>query len=299
MWAYAWGIGSVNLEPFYGAAARSMSESWHNFFFGSFDPWGTVSVDKLPGALWIQALSLRLFGFHLWAIVLPQVLEGGLTVLVLYRAVRRVAGAGAGLVAAAVLAVSPVTVLLNRGNISDSVLILLLVLAADATTKAITTGRSRSLVLAGLWVGLAFQAKMIQAWLVLPALFLAYLIAAPAVRLRRRIGHVAVSTLVVVLVSLSFMTVVSAVPTHDRPYADGSCNDSLYSQVFVYNGINRFAATRVHQQGCSTPSPFLIELSRTAGELGLGTAHIPPCAVSAPMWLGNAATAPRPAWCCS
>jgi hypothetical protein len=88
---YAWSIGNVNLEPFYGAAARSVSQSWHNFIFGAFDPWGTVTVDKLPGALWIQALSLRLFGFHLWAIVLPQVVEGALTVLVLYRAVRRVA----------------------------------------------------------------------------------------------------------------------------------------------------------------------------------------------------------------
>src|ERR1039458_8252269 len=99
-----------------------MSASWHNFFFGAADPWGTVSVDKLPGALWMQALSLRLFGFRLWAIVLPQVIEGTLTVLVLYRTVRRIAGPGAGLVSAAVLAVSPVTLLLNRGNISDSLL---------------------------------------------------------------------------------------------------------------------------------------------------------------------------------
>ena len=160
-----------------------MSQSWHNFLFGAFDPWGTVTVDKLPGAFWVQALSLRLFGFHLWAIALPQVVEGALTVLVLYRAVRRVAGAGAGLAAALVLAVSPVTILLNRGNISDSLLILLLVLAADATTKALMTGRVGSLVMAGFWVGLAFQAKMLQAWFVLPALFRVYLLAAPATAL--------------------------------------------------------------------------------------------------------------------
>ena len=99
--AYAWGINGDVLETFYAGAVRSMSQSWHNFFFGAFDPWGTVSVDKLPGAFWVQALSVRLFGFHVWAFVLPQVVEGTLTVLVLYRAVRRVAGAGAGLVAAA------------------------------------------------------------------------------------------------------------------------------------------------------------------------------------------------------
>src|SRR4051794_37315929 len=151
------------------AAARSMSESWHDFIFGAFDPAGTVTVDKLPGALWVQALSLRVFGFHIWALVLPQVVEGVLTVLVLYRVVRRLAGPAAGLTAAAVLAVTPVTVLLSRGNVSDSLLVLLLVLAADATSAALLTGSLRQLLLAGVWVGLAFQAKMIQAWLLLPA----------------------------------------------------------------------------------------------------------------------------------
>ena len=141
-----------------------------------------------------------------------QVIEGTLTILVLYRAVRRVAGAGAGLVAAAVLAVSPVTVLLNRANISDSLLILLLVLAADATTRALISGRVQSLMMAGLWVGLAFQTKMLQAWLVLPALYLAYLVAAPVASFLRRFGHVALSGLVVAVVSLSYMTAVTAVP---------------------------------------------------------------------------------------
>ena len=87
--AYGWGMAGASVESFYGAAARSMSESWHDFIFGAFDPAGTVTVDKLPGALWVQALSLRVFGFHIWALVLPQVVEGVLTVLVLYRAVRR------------------------------------------------------------------------------------------------------------------------------------------------------------------------------------------------------------------
>jgi 4-amino-4-deoxy-L-arabinose transferase-like glycosyltransferase len=273
---YAWGIGNVTLEPFYGAAARSMSQSWHNFIFGAFDPWGTVTVDKLPGALWVQALSLRLFGFHLWAVALPQAIEGALTVLVLYRAVRRVAGAGAGLAAAVVLALSPVTILLNRGNISDSLLILLLVLAADATTKAFTTGKVGSLVMAGVWVGLAFQAKMLQAWLVVPALFGVYLIAAPATALLRRLGHIALATLVMVLVSLSFMTAVTAVPAHDRPYVDGSCDNSIFSQVFLYNGLDRFAATRVHQSGCSPPTHFLVETAEVGASLGLGTSSIPP-----------------------
>ena len=132
---YAWSMGQDTLEFYYAAADRSMSMSWHNFIFGAFDPAGTITVDKLPGALWIQALSVRPFGLHVWAIVLPQVIEGILTVLVLYRAVRRLAGPAAGLIAALVLAVSPATVGLDRENISDSLLILLLVLAADAVRE--------------------------------------------------------------------------------------------------------------------------------------------------------------------
>src|ERR1700677_1011723 len=186
--AYAWGADNANLEPFYGAAARSMSSSWHDFLFGAFDPAGMLTVDKLPGALWLQALSLRILGFHVWAIVLPQILEGVATILVLYRAVRRLVNPAAAITAAIVLALSPVTVALNRGNVSDSLLILLTVLAADATSSAVLSGRLRTLLLAGVWVGLAFQAKMMQAWLILPALALAYLVAAPP-RLRVRIGH--------------------------------------------------------------------------------------------------------------
>ena len=237
--AYGWGMAGASVEPFYGAAARSMSESWHDFIFGAFDPAGTVTVDKLPGALWMQALSLRIFGFHIWALVLPQVVEGVLTILVLYRAVRRLAGPAAGLTAAAVLAVTPITVLLSRGNVSDSLLILLLVLAADATSAALLTGSLRQLLLAGVWVGLAFQAKMIQAWLALPALAAAYLLAAPAAKLRTRCAHVALAGLVTAVVSLSWMTAVSLVPSQDRPYVDGSPDDSVYTQVFDYNGLGR------------------------------------------------------------
>ncbi len=263
--AYGWGMSGDLVETFYAGAARSMSQSWGNFFFGAFDPWGTVSVDKLPGALWIQALSLKLFGFHLWALVLPQVVEGTLTVLVLYRAVRRVAGAGAGLIAATALAVTPVTVLLNRGNISDSLLILLLVLAADATTDAYMTGRLRPLVLAGVFVGLAFQAKMVQAWIVLPALYVAYLMAAPALSVARRYRHVAISAVVALAVSLSWMCVVTLVPAHDRPYIDGSCNNSVFSQVFLYNGADRLTGNVLDQPGCSPPPAAVPSQSSTTG----------------------------------
>jgi 4-amino-4-deoxy-L-arabinose transferase-like glycosyltransferase len=237
--AYAWGSPTEGLEPYYAAAVRSMSTSWHNFFFAAVDPAGTISVDKLPGALWLQALSVRLFGLHVWAIVLPQVVEGVLAVFVLYRAVARLASPLAGLVAAGILAASPATVALDRGNVSDSLLTLLVVLAASAATTAITTGRWRSLLLAGLWVGLAFQAKMIQAWVVLPALGLAYAVAGPP-RLRKRLGQLGVAGVLCAAVSLSWMVAISLVPERHRPFVDGSIHDSIFEQVFQYNGIGRF-----------------------------------------------------------
>ncbi len=272
--AYAWGMNGAALEPFYGAAARSMSTSWHDFLFGAFDPAGTVSVDKLPGALWPQALSLRIFGFHTWAIVLPQVLEGVITVLVLFRVMLRLAGPVAGITAAAILALSPVTVALNRGNVSDSLLILLTVLAADATVSALISGRLRSLILAGAWIGLAFQAKMLQAWLIVPALTIVYLVSAPA-PLRVRVRHLALAGLATVVVSLSWMTVVSLVPAGQRPYVDGTQNDSVFSQVFDYNGIARLAHGK-SLAGAGHTAEFLAQASASGGTADNLAEHVPP-----------------------
>jgi 4-amino-4-deoxy-L-arabinose transferase-like glycosyltransferase len=289
--SYAWALGQDPLEPYYAAAVRSMSMSWHNFLYGAFDPAGTITLDKLPGAFWIQALAVRALGVHTWVIVAPQAVEGVLTVLVLYRAVQRLAGPAAGLIAAAVVAVSPATVALNRGNISDSLMILLLVLAADAVSAAITSGSWRRLLLAGLWVGLAFQAKMIEAWLVLPAFGLAYLVSGPGPSWRR-VRQLAVAGAVAGLVSLSWMTAISLVPASGRPYIDGSHDNSVYAQVFVYNGLGRFGdhtplqllagqtlgATRVLKSPPAGPARLL------HGDLGRDTGWLLPAALVAGAW---------------
>ena len=269
-------MNGAYVEPFYGGAARSMALNWHNFIFGAADPWATITVDKLPGALWIQSLSLHIFGFHIWALVLPQVIEGILTILVLYRAVRRVAGAGAGVVASVVMAGSPIVILLNRGNIADSLLILLLVLAADATIRAYQSGRLRSLIWAGVLVGFAFQAKMLQAWLVVPAFAIAYLVAAPIASFLRRCWHVVVSGVVTVVVSLSWMSAISLVPQSQRPYVDGSCDDSVFSQVFNYNGVARLGHSVLAATGCNKPPQYLVNLATLAEHTGITTAGIRP-----------------------
>ena len=236
---YGWGARTVVLEPYYAAAVRSMAHSWHDFVYGAFDPAGTVTVDKLPGALWLQALSVRAFGLHVWAIVLPQIAEGVLTVLVLYRAVARLGGPIAGVTAAAVLVAMPANVALDRGNISDSLLVLLAVLAADAAGRALTRGGWWALVETGIWVGLAFQAKMAQAWLVLIPIGVTYLWLGPG-RVVLRGLQLGATGLVTGVISLSWMAWVSLQPAAGRPFVDGSTDNSVWAQVFQYNGLGRF-----------------------------------------------------------
>jgi hypothetical protein len=287
----AWALGRDPLEPYYAAAVRSMSMSWHNFIYGAFDPAGTITLDKLPGAFWVQALAVRAFGVHTWVIVLPQAIEGVLTVLFLYRAVQRLAGPAAGLIAAAVLVVSPATVALNRGNISDSLMILLLVLAADAVSAALARGSQGRLVLAAVWVGLAFQAKMIEAWLVLPAFGLVYLVSAPR-PVGRRIRQLAVAGAVTALVSLSWMSAVSLVPAAHRPYIDGSHDNSAYEQVFVYNGFGRFGEQTPLQLlagqspglGVAVRNPVPAPERLLRGSLGRDTGWLLPAALIVAGW---------------
>jgi 4-amino-4-deoxy-L-arabinose transferase-like glycosyltransferase len=298
--SYAWASSQDTLEYYYAAAVRSMSVSWHDFIFGAVDPAGTISLDKLPGAFWIQALAVRALGLHTWVIILPQAVEGVLTVLILYRAVSRLTGPVAGLIAALVVAASPATVALNRGNISDSLMILLLVLAADSVSAAITAkGRSAKgaqarLILAAFWVGLAFQAKMIEAWLVLPALGLAYLLDGPG-PVARRIRQLVVAGLVAGIVSLAWMTAVTLVPASHRPYVDGSSNDSVYAQVFVYNGFGRFGdqtpVQLLESQFASQLAPDLTLLAGSpgagrlfTGNLGRDTGWLLPAAFLAAVW---------------
>jgi 4-amino-4-deoxy-L-arabinose transferase-like glycosyltransferase len=263
---YAWGVTSDGIHLYYATAVRSMSTNWHNFFFGAFDPGGTISLDKLPGGFWVQALLVRVFGLSTWVLVLPQVIAGVAAVYVLYRAVRRVSGQAAGLIAAAVLAVTPVTVTMARGDVPDGICVFLLVVAADATIRAIRTGRRRSLLYAAVVVGLAFQVKMIEAWLVLPGFVLAYLVGAPgsaALRWRR----LAAAGAVLVVVSLSWMTVISLVSASSRPYVDGSSNNSVFTQVFQYNGIDRIPALSTHD--LSSHVPYTVSPAQEAAEAAL------------------------------
>ncbi len=236
---YAAGIRDGLVHSYYAPAVKSMSESWRAFWYAGYDPAASITLDKLPGAFMVEALSARIFGFSTWSILLPQVIETVLAVLVLYGVVRRWLGWGAGLFAAAAFAITPIVGALAHAEISDTLLTLFLILAAAACQRATAGGRLGWLLLAGVWVGLAFQTKMVQAWGVLPALALVYLIAAPG-RLRRRLGHVTLAGVVTVAVSMWWIVMVLLTPASARPYVDGSQDNSPLAMVFEYNLLSRY-----------------------------------------------------------
>jgi 4-amino-4-deoxy-L-arabinose transferase-like glycosyltransferase len=268
---FAWNIADAGLAPFYSVAVKSMSESWKAFFYGAFDPRATITIDKLAGSFLPQALSARIFGFHPWSLALPQVIEGVVAVLAMYRAVRRWAGVQAGLLAAFLLALTPIAASMFGHSMEDGALTMCLVLAADAWTRAVTEGRLRSLVWAGVWIGLGFQCKMMQAWIVLPALVLGYLLCASP-RLGRRLWHLLVFGVVTVGVSLSWILLYTFTPANDRPYVDGSTNNSAWSMVFGYNGLERFG---ISVPGAVTSGPGVTAVGGAGAPAGgeAGQAH--------------------------
>ena len=184
--AYLWDLSaSGNANTFYAAAVQAGTKSWKAFFFGSLDSSNFITVDKPPASLWVMALSGRIFGFSSWSMLAPQALEGVAAVALLYASVKRWFGAGAALAAGALLAATPVAALMFRFNNPDALLVLLLVAAAYCLTRALERAGTRWVVAAGPMIGFAFLAKMMQAFLVVPALVLPLL---PDRRVHRNAG---------------------------------------------------------------------------------------------------------------
>ncbi|WP_058727329.1 ArnT family glycosyltransferase [Curtobacterium oceanosedimentum] len=238
----SWNLARGGDSSFYAAAARSMSESLPAFLSGSFDPGATVTLDKLAGFAVPQAISIHLFGMSTASLALPQVLEGAITTLAVSVVVLRWLGARAGLVAAALAASTPIFVSMFGHPMEDGLLTMSLAVALVWWQRAALTRTWWPLLLAGLFVGVGFQAKMLQAWLVLPALVLATVVATagPGRRWRRAVGHVAALVGAAVVASLSWSVVLGLLPTGDHPYFDGSTDDSVFAMVFGYNGVDRF-----------------------------------------------------------
>lgn len=239
--AYLWALGDSGwANSFYAAAVQAGTKSWKAFFFGSSDASNFITVDKPPASLWVMEISARLFGLNSWSLLVPQALEGVGTVALLYATVRRWFRPGAALLAGAVAASTPVAVLMFRYDNPDALLVLLLTLAAYATVRALEEAKTMWLVLAASAVGLGFTTKMLQAFLVVPAIGLVYLVAAPT-SLGRRIRQVLLAGLALVVSAGWWVAAVQLTPAADRPYIGGSQDNSLFNLIFGYNGLGRIS----------------------------------------------------------
>ncbi|WP_034270190.1 glycosyltransferase family 39 protein [Actinospica robiniae] len=242
---FGWGAFHTAPNDFYAADARSMSMSWHNFLYGAFDPAGSVTIDKLWGFLWPQAISIKIFGYHAWALALPEAIEGVISVLVLHRLTRRWTGrAEPALLAAGIFTLTPIVAsTFGHSGLEDNALTMLLILATDAFVRALDTGRARTLLLSGFWVGMAFQTKMVQAWTVVPVFGLVYLCCGPH-GVARRIRHTLAFGAVTLASSLWLMVIVQLTPASHRPFIDGSSgSNNVFTMVFSYNFTSRFGSS--------------------------------------------------------
>ncbi|MEV5571801.1 glycosyltransferase family 39 protein [Spirillospora sp. NPDC052269] len=236
---YASGLsGGGYANAYYSAAVKSGTESWKAFFFGSLDAASFITVDKPPMALWVQEIFGRVVGFGTWSLLLPEVVMGVAAVAVVYATVRRVFGPVAGVLAALVMTFTPITVAINRDNNPDTLLVLLLVLAAWACQRALESGRLRWLLASALFLGCGFNTKMLQAYILLPALALVHLLFAQGGALRR-IGHLLAAGGVLAVSSFWWMAIVDLIPASKRPYIGGSMDGTAWDLVIGFNGIGR------------------------------------------------------------
>lgn len=277
---YLWNLGASGwANPFYSAAAQAGSENWISWLFGSSDAGNAITVDKTPAALWVTGLSARVFGVNPWSILVPQALFGVAAVAVLYAAVRRVIGPWAGLFAGAVLALTPAAALMFRFNNPDALLVLSLVAAAYATLRALDRDAAWWwLPLAGVAVGVGFLTKMMQAFLVLPALGAVFLVAAD-IPLRSRLVRLAAAVGALVVSGGWYLLLVALWPTTLRPYIGGSQHNSIVELALGYNGLGRITGEETGGLGNMNQDVGWARLF--GGEMGGHIAWLVPAAVIA------------------
>ena len=248
---------------YYAATVQSSLTSPHNFFFAAFDPAGFVSVDKPPLGYWMQALSVSIFGFHGWALILPQALADALSTLVLYHLVKRVFGVNAGLLAALILAITPISVATARSNTPDSQLTFVLLLAALAAVKAAESGKLRWLLACAALVGIGFNVKMLQAYLVVPAFFF---FLPPPHGLLKRLGQLTLAMLVLFTVSFAWPLSVDLTSADARPYVGSTVGNHVIELIAVHNGVRRlgqivalFGIREKDSDSVSAPQPAPVQ----------------------------------------
>lgn len=235
---YSWNLSGSGLNSFYSAAVLSGTESWKAWFFGSLDAGNFLTVDKPPLALMVMGLSCRVFGFGTWQMMAPMIVAALATIWILHSSVKRVWGHGAAALAALVLALTPITVAINRDNNPDTLLVLLMVGGAALALRAVTGGRLLPLLGSAACFGLAFNTKMLQGYIALPAVFAVYLYAT-RLPLMRRMANLAIAAVVLAVSSFWWAAAVSLVPASERPYIGGSTDGTAWDLITGYNGLGR------------------------------------------------------------
>jgi 4-amino-4-deoxy-L-arabinose transferase-like glycosyltransferase len=246
-------IGNAN--EYYTASVESMLKSWSNFFFVAAEPGGSVTVDKPPLGLWIQAIFAYFLGVSGFSVSLPNILAGVFGIGLLYSMVKKYMGELAGIVAAFVMAITPVFLATNRNNTMDGMLVFTLLLAAWAFIRATETGKIRWLLLGAFIVGLGFNIKMLQAFLPLPAFYALYFFGSKEGWLKK-ILNLGIATALLVVVSLSWAVVVDLVPAENRPYIGSSDDNTVMGLIFGHNGVSRLESNRGGNTPPSGTQPF-------------------------------------------
>ena len=248
-----WGLDrSGYANSYYSAAVLAGTRSWKAFFFGSLDAGNFITVDKPPMALWPMEISARILGVSSWSILLPESLMGVGAVVLLFATVRRVLGHSAGLLAAGVMALTPVAVAIFRYNNPDALLTLLLVAAAYTLVRWLETGRTRWLLLSALAMGTAFNTKYLQADILLPALAVTALVAGPG-GIRRRLGQLLAAGGALLVSSGWWLAIVDLVPAGSRPWIGGSTKNSVLDLVLNYDGFGRLTGNEGGPGGAGGP----------------------------------------------
>lgn len=255
-------------NSYYAAGVKSMTMSLKNFFFVAYDPSGYVTIDKPPLGFWLQAISAKIFGFHGWSILLPQAIAGVIAVWVLYRIVRRSFGSAAALISALCLSITPVFVAVSRNNTIDNTLVMTLLFACWALTIAAEKGKFKFLLISLVLVGVGFNIKMLEAYMVAPAIYIVYLLC-NTVSLKKKIVHLVLGTLVLVMVSFSWAVIVDMVPASSRPFVGSSTNNSEIELIVGHNGIERLSSSSSGMGGGGgTPPSCRMKGERPSGMQG-------------------------------
>lgn len=235
---YGWNLSGSSLNSFYSAAIYSGTQSWKAWFFGSLDAGNFLTVDKPPFALMVMGLSCRVLGFGTWQMMAPEIGAALGTIWILHTSVKRVFGHVAAAIAALVLALTPITVAINRDNNPDTVLVLLMVGGAALALRAVRTDRLLPLIGSAVLFGLAFNTKMLQGYIALPAVFAVYVYASE-LGWKKKVLNLGLAAVALAVSSFWWATAVSLVPADNRPYIGGSTDGSAWNLIMGYNGLGR------------------------------------------------------------